>query len=204
MSGPRVVILDNHDSFVFNLFQRFGEVAGVAATVVRNDAIDLPGLLALDPTHLVISPGPGTPEDAAWFGVCADAIRAFAPRVPVLGVCLGHQGIGAVFGARVVRAPRPTHGKASRVRHDGRGLFRGLPSPLPAMRYHSLVVDPATLPAGLEVSAWTDDGLIMGLRHRALRIEGLQFHPESIGTPDGPAMLAAFLAPDDAPARGAP
>jgi anthranilate synthase/aminodeoxychorismate synthase-like glutamine amidotransferase len=191
--GYRVVILDNYDSFVYNLYQAVGELTGVAARVVRNDAITLEQLLALDPTHLIISPGPGTPEDPAYFGVCRAAILQLGPRVPTLGVCLGHQGIAAAFGGRVVRAPKVMHGKTSLIEHAGDGLFAGLPSPLRVMRYHSLVVDPQALPDALVVTSRTRDGVCMSLAHREWPLLGVQFHPESIGTQEGKRLLANFL-----------
>jgi len=190
----RVIILDNYDSFVYNLYQAVGEVTGVAARVVRNDAITIDELLAADPTHLIISPGPGTPEDPAYFGVCRAAILQLGPRVPTLGVCLGHQGIAAAFGGRVVRAPQVMHGKTSLIEHDGSGLFAGLSSPLRVMRYHSLVVDPASLPEVLVATSWTQDRVCMSLAHREWPIVGVQFHPESIGTQDGKRLLGNFLA----------
>lgn len=185
----RLVLVDNYDSFTFNLVQRLGEL-GARCTVVRNDAVDLQGLRRLRPDRLVISPGPCTPDQA---GISIDAIRAFAGEVPILGVCLGHQSIAQAFGGRVVRARQPVHGKASRVEHDGTSLFRGLPTPLEAGRYHSLVVERRTLPEELEVTAWTREGEIMALRHRHHPVFGLQFHPESILTPYGSALLRAFL-----------
>ena len=189
----RVIILDNYDSFVYNLYQAIGELTGAAARVVRNDAITIEELIAADPTHLIISPGPGTPEDPAYFGVCRAAILELGPKIPTLGVCLGHQGIAAAFGGRITRAPQVMHGKTSLIEHRGEGLFAGLPSPLRVMRYHSLVVDPASLPAALEVTSWTDDGVCMSLAHREWPIFGVQFHPESIGTPEGKRLLGNFL-----------
>lgn len=190
----RVVILDNYDSFVYNLYQAVGELTGVAAHVVRNDAITIEQLLAEQPTHLIISPGPGTPEDPSYFGVCRAAIQQLGPRIPTLGVCLGHQGIAASFGGRVVRAPQVMHGKTSLIEHDGAGLFAGLPCPLQVMRYHSLVVDPASLPDALAITSRTRDGIVMSLAHRQWPIFGVQFHPESIGTHEGKRLLANFLA----------
>ena len=190
MTAPRLLLVDNYDSFTYNLVQAF-LVLGADVLVHRNDAITVGDALALAPTHLCISPGPGTPRDA---GVSLDMIRAFAGRVPVLGVCLGHQSIVEVFGGEIVRAARLMHGKVSPVQHDGKGVFAGLPQPFEAGRYHSLIAHPDTLPAVLEVSARTPEGEIMGVRHRELSIEGVQFHPESILTPDGPALLANFLA----------
>lgn len=188
----RVVLVDNYDSYVFNLYQRIGELTGCAATVLRNDRTTVEAIAALDPTHLILSPGPGAPDDPAYFGVCPALVRALSPRVPTLGVCLGHQIIATVFGARVVRTA-PRHGKTSEVEHDGTGVLAGQPSPLVGMRYHSLAVDPSTVPADLRVTARTPDGIIMGLQHRAHPIHGLQFHPESIGTPTGPSILETFL-----------
>lgn len=193
MAAHRLVILDNYDSFVYNIYQLLGELTGVAAKVYRNDRVSLEQILADDPTHLFISPGPGTPENPGYFGVCGDVIRTLAPRVPILGVCLGHQGIGAVFGAKVVRAPKVMHGKISEIVHEGRGLFLGLPSPLSVMRYHSLILDESTLPGDFAVSSRTRDGLCMSIEHRTWRVAGVQFHPESIGTEHGGALLRNFL-----------
>lgn len=190
MSTPRLLLIDNYDSFTYNLVQAF-LVLGADVLVHRNDAITVAEAQDLTPTHLCISPGPGTPRDA---GVSMDMIRAFAGQVPVLGVCLGHQSIVEVFGGEIVRAARLMHGKVSPVQHDGKGVFAGLPQPFEAGRYHSLIAHPDTLPAVLEVSARTPEGEIMGVRHRERAIEGVQFHPESILTPDGPALLANFLA----------
>ena len=189
--GDRVVVIDNNDSFVYNLVQYLGEL-GAEPTVLRNDAATLPTLRALEPEAVVISPGPGRPVDA---GISKDAIQAFGEAgIPVLGVCLGHQCIGELYGGEIVRASEIVHGKASFVEHDGEGVFAGLPNPLEATRYHSLVVDPETVPDVLTVSARTRDGLIMGLRHTNLPIEGVQFHPESILTGEaGKQLLANFL-----------
>jgi anthranilate synthase component 2 len=185
-----LLVIDNYDSFTYNLVQYLGEL-GATPAVYRNDALTLEALDRLAPAALLVSPGPGAPREA---GISVAAIRHLAGRVPVLGVCLGHQAIGEVFGGVVEHAPRPVHGKTAPVHHDGRGVFAGLPSPLAATRYHSLVVRRGGLPACLEVSAWTEDGIVMGLRHRDLPVEGVQFHPESILTEAGHAMLANFLA----------
>jgi anthranilate synthase component 2 len=187
--GPRVVVLDNYDSFTYNLVQALGEL-GCDLVVRRNDAVDVDGVAALRPDALVLSPGPGRPEDA---GVTPDVVVALAPTVPMLGVCLGHQAICQAFGAAIVAAPTIVHGKASEVHHVATGVYEGVPDPFGAGRYHSLVVDRASLPAELEVTAWTD-GVVMGVRHRALRVEGVQFHPESVLTADGPRVLKNFVA----------
>ena len=187
--SPRLLLIDNYDSFTYNLVQAF-LVLGADVRVYRNDAISVSEALALAPTHLCISPGPGTPYDA---GVSMNMIRAFAGKVPVLGVCLGHQSIVEVFGGKVVRAGRLMHGKTSLVRHDERTLFEGLPQPCEVGRYHSLIANPGSLPADLEVSAQTPEGEVMGVRHRSLMVEGVQFHPESILTPEGPRLMQNFL-----------
>lgn len=189
----RIVIIDNYDSYAYNLYQRIGELTGEAAIVHRNDRVTLAEVLALNPSHIVISPGPGRPEDPAYFGVCRELIAKLPPDLPLLGVCLGHQGIGHVFGATVVRADRVMHGKTSLVYHDGTPLFDGVASPFPAMRYHSLVVEPSTVPHALRVTARTSDGIVMAFEHRERPIYGVQFHPESIGTPAGIRILANFL-----------
>ncbi|MGB5104604.1 MAG: aminodeoxychorismate/anthranilate synthase component II [Steroidobacteraceae bacterium] len=189
MGTPRLLLIDNYDSFTYNLVQAF-LVLGADVLVHRNDAIGVEEARALAPTHLCISPGPGTPRDA---GISMDMIRAFAGKIPVLGVCLGHQSIVEVFGGEVVRAGRLMHGKVSEVEHDGRGVFAGLPQPFAAGRYHSLIAKPETLPAELEVSARTSQGEIMGVRHVEFVLEGVQFHPESILTPDGPTLMDNFL-----------
>ena len=196
--GARVVVIDNYDSFVYNLVQYLGDL-GAEPTVLRNDAATLPTLRVLEPEAVVVSPGPGRPVDA---GISKDAIQAFGEAgIPVLGVCLGHQCIGELYGGEIVRASEIVHGKASFVEHDGEGVFAGLPNPLEATRYHSLVVDPETVPDVLTVSARTRDGLIMGLRHTSLPIEGVQFHPESILTGEaGKQLLANFLSLVGAPA----
>ncbi|HKX71126.1 MAG TPA: aminodeoxychorismate/anthranilate synthase component II [Acidimicrobiales bacterium] len=188
--GARVLVIDNYDSFVYNLVQYLGEL-GAEPLVHRHDELTLDEIEALDPDAVLISPGPGRPEDA---GLSNDVIRHFAGRRPVLGVCLGHQCIGQVYGADVVRAPQIMHGKTSLIRHTGVGVFAGLPSPLEATRYHSLVVDRDSVPAELEVTAWTDDGTVMGLRHREHPVEGVQFHPESVLTAAGHDLLRNFLA----------
>jgi anthranilate synthase/aminodeoxychorismate synthase-like glutamine amidotransferase len=188
-AGVKLLLIDNYDSFTYNLVQAF-LVLGADVEVRRNDAITVDEARRLAPTHLCISPGPGTPYDA---GVSMDMIRAFAGQVPVFGVCLGHQSIVEVFGGKVVRAGRLMHGKTSPVTHDGQGLFAGLPTPAEVGRYHSLIARPESLPADLEVTARTPEGEIMGVRHRALKVEGVQFHPESVLTPDGPALIGNFL-----------
>jgi anthranilate synthase/aminodeoxychorismate synthase-like glutamine amidotransferase len=188
--GARVLVIDNYDSFVYNLVQYLGEL-GAEPVVHRHDQVTMPDLLELDPHAVLVSPGPGRPEDA---GISNDAIRDFAERgVPVLGVCLGHQCIGALYGGEVVRAPQVMHGKTSEIHHDGEGVFAGVPDPITATRYHSLVVARDTVPADLVVSAESEDGLVMGLRHRDLPVEGVQFHPESILTESGHSMLRNFL-----------
>jgi anthranilate synthase/aminodeoxychorismate synthase-like glutamine amidotransferase len=184
----RVLVIDNYDSFVYNLVQYLGQL-GAEPLVYRNDDIDMATASQLQPDGLLVSPGPGRPESA---GASMALIAGLAGTVPVLGVCLGHQCIGEVFGGQVVRAP-VMHGKTSVITHDGRGVFAGLPEPLVATRYHSLVVDAATMPAELEISAWSEDGTVMGVRHRRLAVEGLQFHPESILTDGGHRLLANWL-----------
>jgi anthranilate synthase/aminodeoxychorismate synthase-like glutamine amidotransferase len=188
--AARILLLDNYDSFTYNLVQGFA-VLGAEVLVHRNDALAVDEALALAPTHVVVSPGPGRPEDA---GISIALIAAAIGRLPVLGVCLGHQALAAALGGQVVAAPRLMHGKASPVHHDGNTIYRGLPNPFDAGRYHSLVVARSGLPQTLAVSAFTVEGEIMGVRHRALPVEGVQFHPESILTPDGQRLLANFLA----------
>ena len=188
--GAKVLVIDNVDSFVYNLVQYFGEL-GAQPVVVRNNEITVADALATNPDAVLLSPGPGRPEDA---GILCDAITAFAGKVPVFGVCLGHQAIGHVFGGNVIRAPELLHGKTSLVHHHNTGVFSGIESPVQATRYHSLVVEAATLPDCLEVTATTEDGMIMGMRHREFDVEGVQFHPESILTNHGHKMLANFLA----------
>ena len=189
----RFLILDNYDSFVYNIAQYLGEL-GVECDVVRNDAITLGGIRAGGYDAIVISPGPGTPEDGKSFGVCGAVIKEMGPATPVLGVCLGHQGIIAAFGGRVTNAGRVRHGKTSPVRHTGEGLFRGVKNPFRATRYHSLVGDKTVIPGVLEVTATAeDDGEIMGVRHREYPVQGVQFHPESVMTEDGKRILANFI-----------
>jgi anthranilate synthase component 2 len=188
--GARILVVDNYDSFVYNLVQELGEL-GAEPVVYRNDEIDVAGIRAAQPDAVLISPGPGRPEDG---GVSLSAIRELAGEIPLLGVCLGHQCMGQVFGGSVVSAPQLMHGKTSEIHHDGLGVFAGLPNPFVATRYHSLVVDPASVPPELVVSATASDGVIMGLRHRELPLEGVQFHPESVLTASGPALLNNFLA----------
>ena len=185
----RLLLVDNYDSFTYNLYQYLGEL-GAETRVVRNDEITVERALATGTDAIVISPGPGTPDQS---GITLELIRRAAGRFPLLGVCLGHQALGQAFGGRVVRAATLMHGKTSEVRHDGRTLFAGLPDPFTATRYHSLVVAPDSVPECLEVSAWTDEGTVMGLRHRELPLEGVQFHPESILTSSGKDLLANFL-----------
>lgn len=184
-----ILVIDNYDSFTWNLVQYLGELGGTLK-VVRNDDLDVEAMVALAPERIVISPGPGTPDQA---GVSIDAIRRLGPTTPILGVCLGHQAIGQAFGATVARAQRQMHGKISPISHDGRGVFRGLPDPFVATRYHSLAIVRSTVPEALEVSAWSDDGEVMGVRHRRYPIEGVQFHPESILTLEGKRLLGNFL-----------
>ena len=185
----RVLVLDNYDSFVYILVQYLREL-GAETIVARNDELTLTEAVALAPEALLVSPGPGRPADT---GICCEAIEALAGRCPILGVCLGHQCIAEVFGGTIVRAPAVMHGKVSQIHHDGAGVLAGVSNPLQATRYHSLVVEPSSVPDSLEVTATTDDGVIMGLRHRSLAVEGLQFHPESQMTVDGHAILANFL-----------
>ena len=187
--GSRVVLIDNYDSFVYNLVQELGEI-GAEPVVYRNDAVDMDGIRAAAPDAIVISPGPGRPESA---GISMEVISTFAGEFPILGVSLGHQCIGEVYGGKTVSAPTLMHGKTSQIHHDGTGVFAGLPDPFTATRYHSLVTDPGSVPDVLEVTATTSDGVVMGLRHRTLRVEGVQFHPESILTPCGPTLLGNFL-----------
>ena len=184
-----LLMIDNYDSFTYNLVQYFGEL-GADVKVFRNDEITLEQLAAMKPAQIVISPGPCTPAEA---GISVPAIREFAGKLPILGVCLGHQSIGAAFGGKVVHAKRLMHGKTSPVHHEGQGVFRGLPNPVTCTRYHSLAIERETLPECLEVTAWTDDGEIMGVRHRTLAVEGVQFHPESVLSEQGHQLLRNFL-----------
>jgi anthranilate synthase component 2 len=184
-----LLMLDNYDSFTYNLVQYLGEL-GADVQVHRNDAITVDDVAAMAPSHIVVSPGPCTPTEA---GISVPLIQRFAGRIPLLGVCLGHQAIGQAFGGRIVRAQRVMHGKLSPVTHDGRGVFAGLPSPFAVTRYHSLAIERSSVPAVLEVTATADDGEIMGVRHRQLAVEGVQFHPEAILTEHGKHLLANFL-----------
>lgn len=185
----RILVIDNYDSFVYNLVQYLGEL-GADPVVVRNDALSVADVVALRPDAVLLSPGPGRPETA---GILCESVVAFAGRVPVLGICLGHQAIGHVYGARVVRAPELVHGKSSEVVHNSEGVFLGLNSPLTATRYHSLVIEPSSIPSELVVTAKTRDGMVMGIRHRILDVEGVQFHPESILTTDGYNLMKTFV-----------
>lgn len=189
-NAQSMVMIDNYDSFTYNLVQYFQQL-GLTVTVIRNDERSVAELIALKPGFFVLSPGPSTPDQA---GVCLDLIKACAHEiVPLLGVCLGHQAIGQAFGGQVVRAALPMHGKVSPIHHAGTGVFRGLPDPVPATRYHSLIVERESLPKELLITAWTDDGTIMGLRHQSAKIEGVQFHPESVLTASGLQMLKNFV-----------
>jgi anthranilate synthase/aminodeoxychorismate synthase-like glutamine amidotransferase len=187
--GRSILLVDNYDSFTYNLYQYLGEL-GAEVRVVRNDETSADAAVASGPDRIVISPGPGNPDQA---GITLELIRRAAGKIPVLGVCLGHQALGQAFGGRVGRAPRLMHGKTSQIHHDGRSLFAGLPAPFTATRYHSLIVERDSVPECLEVSAWTEDGVVMGLRHREHRLEGVQFHPESILTTVGKDLLRNFL-----------
>ncbi|MGD0921369.1 MAG: aminodeoxychorismate/anthranilate synthase component II [Terriglobia bacterium] len=184
-----ILMIDNYDSFTYNLVQYLGEL-GAGIEVRRNDQTTLEEIERMAPERIVISPGPKTPTEA---GICLELIKRFCGRLPILGVCLGHQAIGQAFGGKVVRAPAIMHGKTSEIHHDGKTIFAGLPNPFPATRYHSLIVERASLPACLEVSATSPDGLIMGLRHKEMKVEGVQFHPESVLTAAGKQLLANFL-----------
>lgn len=184
-----ILLIDNYDSFTYNLVQYLGEL-GAGCQVYRNDQIDLPFILRTGPEYLVVSPGPCTPQEA---GISKEAILMMAGRIPILGVCLGHQCIGAVFGGKIIQAKRLMHGKSSLIHHDGRTIYRGLPTPFAAIRYHSLIVERESLPECLEISAETEEGEIMGIRHKVFAIEGVQFHPESIMTQGGKILLKNFL-----------
>ncbi len=186
------LVIDNFDSFVFNLVQYIGELGG-NPKVIRNNEMTFSEIQNLNPTHIVISPGPGNPEEQEYFGVCAEVIAKLGKTIPLLGVCLGHQGIGSVFGGKIIPAPNIMHGKTSLCTHDGKGILKDIINPLRAMRYHSLCVDPQTLPECLEVSAISEDGTLMGIRHKKYPIHGIQFHPESIGTPGGKKIIENFL-----------
>ncbi len=184
-----ILVIDNYDSFTYNLVQYLGEL-GARLEVARNDQITVEGIRQKAPERIVISPGPKTPNEA---GVCLEVIREFSGKLPILGVCLGHQAIGQAFGGRVIRAPAVMHGKTSQIHHDGKTIFANLPNPFPATRYHSLIVERSSLPPCLEISATSPDGLVMGLRHKALQVEGVQFHPESVLTDAGKQLLKNFL-----------
>jgi anthranilate synthase component 2 len=188
----RLLLIDNYDSFTFNLAQYLGEL-GATVEVRRNDSIDLDEVRNIDPDAIVLSPGPGHPGNRRDFGICSDILGGVSPFVPTLGVCLGHQGIAQCYGGKVVRAQRIMHGKASMVEHDSSALFDGVPSPFQAGRYHSLIVEACSLPSALKVTAVTKEGEVMGIRHREHPIEGVQFHPESVLTPQGKSILANFL-----------
>jgi len=194
-----ILIIDNYDSFTYNLVQRLGELnADLEVRVLRNDTVTLEQIEEMAPERIIISPGPCTPNEA---GISVELVRRFAGRLPLLGVCLGHQAIAQAFGGRIVRAERLMHGKTSEIYHDGRGVYNGLPNPFTATRYHSLIVDRDTLAEEFEITAWTDRDELMGIRHRELAVEGVQFHPESFLTGHGPDLLANFLA-DQWPGRG--
>ncbi len=189
LSDLRIVVIDNYDSFTYNLVQYLAEISGTRVKVFRNDEISIDGVRKERPTHLVVSPGPCTPDDA---GISLEAVAALGGECPILGVCLGHQAIGQAYGGKVIRGDAPVHGKTSLIHHDCRGILAGLPQPFVATRYHSLVLDRA-LPRELEISAWTQDGVIMGIRHRECAVEGVQFHPESLLTAVGKDLLRNFL-----------
>ncbi len=193
-----LLVIDNYDSFTYNLVQYLGEL-GAEMSVHRNDQITLQEIEKMQPSKIVISPGPCTPKEA---GISVDLIRKFGSQIPILGVCLGHQAIGEAFGGEVIRAPRLMHGKTLMIEHDGRGLYRGLPNPFEATRYHSLIIRRETMPKVLEITAWTEEGEVMGVRHKTFSIEGVQFHPESILTRVGKDLLKNFLESEAAPVRG--
>jgi len=184
-----ILLLDNYDSFTYNLLHYLSEL-GKEVKVIRNDAVSVKDVLAMKPEAIVISPGPGTPDES---GICLALVKEAAGKIPVLGVCLGHQTIGQVFGGKVIRAAKPMHGKVSAISHTGKGVFKGLPSPFAATRYHSLIVEKSSLPSILEITAQTDDGIIMGLAHKAQKIHGVQFHPESIASEHGHQLLKNFI-----------
>jgi len=189
----KVLVIDNYDSFVYNLVQYVGEL-GADPIVYRNDEISLKRAMKLRPDRIIISPGPGTPEDPRYFGVCSEILQTMSPKIPTLGVCLGHQGIISTFGGRIIHAKRLMHGKTSMIKHDGKGIFKGVDNPIEATRYHSLVGNRRTMPPCLEITAESvDDGEIMGVRHVEYPIEGVQFHPESILTTDGKRIIKNFL-----------
>ncbi len=192
MPNLKTLIIDNYDSFVYNLVQYIGEQGG-NPVVYRNDKITLEEIEKISPTHIVISPGPGNPTDPHYFGVCSQVILKYGKKKPVLGVCLGHQGICAVFGGKVVKAPEIMHGKTSRISHTGKSVFKGIQNPLEGMRYHSLIGEKESLPECLAITAETEDGLIMGVQHKEYPIHGIQFHPESIGTKEGKKIIKNFL-----------
>jgi anthranilate synthase/aminodeoxychorismate synthase-like glutamine amidotransferase len=189
LSDLRIVVIDNYDSFTYNLVQYLAEISGTRVKVFRNDAVSVDGIREEQPTHLVVSPGPCTPDEA---GISVEAVTALGGELPILGVCLGHQAIGQAYGGKVIRGEAPVHGKTSLIHHDRRGIFAGLPQPFVATRYHSLVLDRA-LPPVLECAAWTEDGVIMGVRHKEFAVEGVQFHPESLLTAVGKDLLRNFL-----------
>jgi anthranilate synthase/aminodeoxychorismate synthase-like glutamine amidotransferase len=184
-----IVVLDNYDSFTYNLVQYVGEM-GVEQVVVRNDKITVDEISEMKPDAIIISPGPCTPSEA---GISVESVRSLFRQIPILGVCLGHQAIGEAFGGSIVKAPAIVHGKTSQIHHNGKGIFTGIPSPFPATRYHSLIVERSSLPDSLEITAWTDDGIIMGLQHKDAPTFGVQFHPESIATQHGKTILRNFL-----------
>ena len=186
---PDVLLIDNYDSFTYNIRQRLGEI-GIDSVVYRNDAISLDEIEAIDPKKIIISPGPCTPSEA---GISNEAVLRFGPRIPILGICLGHQCIGQVYGGKVVQARKPMHGKTSLIYHDNRTIFENIKNPFQATRYHSLVVERDSIPAKLQVSAWTSDGVVMGFRHKHNKVEGIQCHPESYLTPEGYKILSNFI-----------
>ena len=188
----KTLLIDNYDSFTYNLYQYIGELGG-NPIVKKNDEVNREAVEKLSPTHIVLSPGPGTPEKDSDFGICQEVILTLGKHIPLLGVCLGHQGIVYAFGGKIIPAPEVRHGKTSAIQHDGKTIFTGIANPFTAMRYHSLLADSTTLPDCLEISAVTEDELIMGVRHKTYPIEGIQFHPESIGTHEGKKILKNFL-----------